>query len=134
MSVRVTQDIAKTLSKELHTIVNEAEIDTLGIITVTGARVAFFTKTNADSSELSAISAAMVNSSNLAVMKLEFGELSDVMLRGTGGFLILRSLSDRFLLVGGTKKIETFTKAAKVLVSHGPLLAEILKDIPDEMY
>ena len=47
MSVRVTQDIAQTLSKELHAIVNEAEIDTLGIITVTGARVAFFTKTNA---------------------------------------------------------------------------------------
>ncbi len=134
MSVRVSQSIAQELSRELHSITNEAEIDTLAIITVTGARVAFFSKTSANAAELSAITAALVNSGQLAAMKLGFESLTDVMVRGNNGFLILRSLSDRFVLVGGTKKITTFTKAAKVLVSHSASLARILEDVPDEMY
>lgn len=133
MSVRVNQKVARGLSSELRLITNEAKIDTLAIITVTGARVAFFSKSNADASELSAIAASLVNSGGLAAKKLGFGELNDVMVRGLSGFIILRSLG-RFVLVGGTKNISTFTKAASTLVAHSQKLQEILVEIPDEMY
>lgn len=134
MSVRVSQTIAQALSKELHAITNEASLDTLAVVTQTGARVAFFTKTSADASELSAIAAALVNAGALASRKLGFDELTDVMVRGKNGFLILRALFGRFVLVGGTSNISAFTKAATVLVNHSKSLSEILKDIPDEMY
>ncbi|MHA2091539.1 MAG: roadblock/LC7 domain-containing protein [Candidatus Kariarchaeaceae archaeon] len=133
MSVRVSQKVARGLSSELREITNEAKIDTLAIITVTGARVAFFSKSNADASELSAIAASLVNSGGLAATKLGFGELNDVMVRGLGGFIILKSLG-RFVLVGGTKNISTFTKAASVLITHSQRLVKILTEIPDEMY
>ena len=133
MSVRVNQKVARGLSTELRAITNEARIDTLAIITVTGARVAFFSKSNADASELSAIAASLVNSGGLAATKLGFGILNDVMVRGDSGFIILRSLG-RFVLVGGTKNISTFTKAASILVQHSASLVDILKEIPDEMY
>ncbi|MHA2403238.1 MAG: roadblock/LC7 domain-containing protein, partial [Candidatus Kariarchaeaceae archaeon] len=127
------QKVARGLSSELREITNEAKIDTLAIITVTGARVAFFSKSNADASELSAIAASLVNSGGLAATKLGFGELNDVMVRGLGGFIILKSLG-RFVLVGGTKNISTFTKAASVLITHSQRLVKILTEIPDEMY
>ncbi|MHA2253973.1 MAG: roadblock/LC7 domain-containing protein [Candidatus Kariarchaeaceae archaeon] len=133
MSVRVNQKVARGLSTELRAITNEAKIDTLAIITVTGARVAFFSKSNADASELSAIAASLVNSGGLAATKLGFGVLNDVMVRGDSGFIILRSLG-RFVLVGGTTNISTFTKAASTLVQHSSTLLDILKEIPDEMY
>lgn len=131
MSVRVSQKVAKGLSEELRIITNEAAIDTLAVITKTGARVAFFSKSSADASELSAIAASVINSGGLATKRLEFGELSDIMIRGRGGFLILKSLN-RFVLVGGTKNIKSFTKAATVLVSHASKLNEILSDIAEE--
>ncbi|MCY3414070.1 MAG: roadblock/LC7 domain-containing protein [Candidatus Heimdallarchaeota archaeon] len=134
MSVRVNQATAQGLSRELHAITNEASLDTLAIVTKTGARVAFFTKTSADASEMSAIAAALVNSGGLASTKLGFSDLTDVMVRGKNGFLILRALGDRFVLVGGTSNIGAFTKAASVLVSHSGKLDDILKHIPDEQY
>lgn len=134
MSVRVNRSIAQSLSRELHQITNEASLETLAIITNTGARVAFFTKTSADASEMSAIAASLVNSGGLASKKLGFKNLTDVMVRGENGFLILRALSQRFVLVGGTSKIDAFTTAAKVLVLHSKVLTDILHDIPDEMY
>ncbi len=129
----MNQKVARGLSTELRAITSEAKIDTLALITVTGARVAFFSKSNADASELSAIAASLVNSGGLAASKLGFGDLNDVMVRGGSGFIILRSLG-RFVLVGGTKNISAFTKAAGVLVSHSQKLMGILKEIPDEMY
>lgn len=107
-------------------------IDTLAVITVTGARVAFFSKSNADASELSAIAASLVNSGGLATNRLGFGQLSDVMVRGKNGFVILKSLGPRFVLVGGTKNIAAFTKAATVLVQHSTVLENILAEIPEE--
>ncbi|MDH5402164.1 MAG: roadblock/LC7 domain-containing protein [Candidatus Heimdallarchaeota archaeon] len=134
MSVRVSESVARGLSAELQAITKEAKIDTLAIITTTGARVAFFSKSRADSSELSAIAASLINSGGLASGKLGFGELNDVMLRGNNGFLILRMLSERFVLVGGTKNIQTFTKSASILVAHAAKISEILSDVPEDMY
>ena len=87
MSVRVNQKVARGLSQELQSITNEANIDTLAVITTTGARVAFFTKSSADASEMSAIAASLVNSGGLAAHRLELGNLSDVMVRGKNGFV-----------------------------------------------
>ena len=134
MSVRVSESVARKLSQELQDITIEASIDTLAIITTTGARVAFFSKSRADSSVTSAITAALVNSGALATDQLGFGTLTDVMVRGDGGFLILRALNERFVLVGGTKQITAFTKAAAVLVKHTPTIIETLNEIPDEQY
>ena len=134
MSVRVSEATARGLSKELQEITNEANLETLAIITTTGARVAFFSKSRANASEMSAITASLVNSGGLASDKLGFGTLTDLMVRGNNGFLILRMLGERFVLIGGTKKIAEFTKSAALLVKATPTLNEILKDVPDEMY
>ncbi len=133
MSVRVNKLIAADLAKELRSITQEAKIDTLAVITKTGARVAFFTKSSADASEFSAISASLQNSGALAVQKLGLGDTTDIMVRGKNGFMILRNL-DRFILVAGARNIETFTSSASILVKHAPKLNTILENIPDDQY
>ena len=89
MSVRVSEATARALSKELQNITNEANLDTLAIITTTGARVAFFSKSRANASEMSAITASLVNSGGLASGKLGFGDLTDLMVRGHLALLTL---------------------------------------------
>ncbi|RMG38705.1 MAG: hypothetical protein D6732_05105 [Methanobacteriota archaeon] len=133
MSVRVDKNTAAKLAKELRAITQEAKVDTLAIITTTGARVAFFTKSTADPSEFSAISASLQNAANLAVSRVGFGETTDIMVRCKSGFLILRNLG-RFILVAGARNIETFTTSASVLVQHSPNIDEILSVIPEDQY
>ncbi len=133
MSVRVDRNTAAKLAKELREITQEAKVDTLAVITTTGARVAFFTKSTADPSEFSAISASLQNAANLAVSRVGFGETTDIMVRCKSGFLILRNLK-RFILVAGARNIETFTSSASVLVQHSPKLNDILEAIPEDQY
>ncbi len=133
MSVRVDKNTAAKLAKELRAITQEAKVDTLAIITTTGARVAFFTKSTADPSEFSAISASLQNSANLAVNRVGFGDTTDIMVRCKSGFLILRNLG-RFILVAGARNIESFTTSASVLVQHSPTIEEILSVIPEDQY
>lgn len=131
MSVRVNQATARELSNELRDITSEAQMDTLAIITVTGARVAFFSKSKADASEFAAIAASVINSGGLAAKRLGMGDLSDVMVRCKNGFVILRAVG-RFVLIGGSKNIKNFTRSAGVLVTHTEKLKQVLSNIPDE--
>jgi predicted regulator of Ras-like GTPase activity (Roadblock/LC7/MglB family) len=133
MSVRVKKEIASNLAKQLHEITNEASVDTLGIFTHTGARVAFFTKSTADAHEFSAIAASLQNAGNLAVGKLNFGEPTDIMVRTKNGFIILRKLGI-FILTAGARNIDAFSKAAQVLLKHSPILKETLDEIPEGQY
>lgn len=133
MSVRVKKETASNLAKQLHEITNEAKVDTLGIFTHTGARVAFFTKSTADANEFSAIAASLQNAGNLAVSKLSFGEPTDIMIRTTNGFVILRKL-DLFILTAGARNIDAFSKAAQVLLKYSPMLKDTLKEIPEAQY
>ena len=133
MSVRVTKEIASELAKELHVITNEAEVDTLGVFTSTGARVAFFTKSTADPNEFAAIAASLQNAASLAVDRLSFGSTKDVMIRTNSGFIILRKMED-FILTAGARNLESFQKAAQTMLKHAPMLKLVLSKIPPGNY
>lgn len=133
MSVRVDKDVAAKLAQELRKITEEAKVDTLGIFTNTGARVAFFTKSTADASEFSAIAASLQNTGNLAINRLNFGETTDIMIRATTGFIILHKLTN-YILTAGARNIDAFQKSAAVLINHSVKLNDILKDIPEGQY
>ena len=134
MSIRVDKQRAMALARVLKQITSESHIDTLAIISHTGARVAFFsTQKDADPHEMCAIGAALSNSGALALEKIGFGKMSDIMIRGSNGFLILKSM-DRFILVGGAKEKQAFMEATQVLLKYANQLSEILKEVPDEEY
>jgi len=133
MSVRVKKEIAAELATLLSAITNEAKVDTIGIFTHTGARVAFFTKSPADPNEFSAIAASLQNAGNLAVNRLNFGEPTDIMVRSKNGFIILRKF-DEFILMAGARNIDVFQKAASVLLAYSPKMKLLLSKIPPGQY
>ena len=134
MSIRVSKHHAMALARVLKMITSESHIDTLAIISQTGARVAFFsTQKDADPHEMCAIGAALSNSGALALQKVGFGNLSDIMIRGNNGFLILKSM-DRFILVGGAREKQAFMEATQVLLKYSKQLSSILEEVPDEEY
>jgi predicted regulator of Ras-like GTPase activity (Roadblock/LC7/MglB family) len=131
MSIKIDRLVAGQLVQELRAITQEANLDTLAIITETGSKIAFFSKTEADPMEMSAIGASVIGVGGLALTRIDFGTLTDVMIRGSNGFLILRKMGP-FTLVGGTNNKEEFINATKVLLEHSVKLHEILKDVEYE--
>ncbi|MHA1401240.1 MAG: hypothetical protein ACTSQE_12900 [Candidatus Heimdallarchaeaceae archaeon] len=124
--MRLEKKIAYALAKELKEITQQAKLDALAVLTATGDRVAFFAgDKKANSTELSAIGAALVAAARLALERLNFAPINDVMVRGRNGLLILKSIGD-FHLIGGTSDIEEFKTAIAVLSSHAPKIADIL--------
>lgn len=124
--MRLERKIAYALAKELKDITQEAKLEALAVLTATGDRIAFYAgDKQANSTELSAIGAALVAAARLALERLAFSPINDVMVRGKNGFLILKSIGD-FHLVGGTSDIEEFKNAIAVLSNHAPQIADIL--------
>ena len=124
--MRLERKIAYALAKELKDITQEAKLEALAVLTATGDRVAFYAgDKKANSTELSAIGAALVAAARLALEKLNFSPINDVMVRGRNGLLILKSIGD-YHLIGGTSDIEEFKTAIAVLSSHAPKIADIL--------
>ena len=124
--MRLERKVAYALAKELRDITQEARLEALAILTATGDRIAFYAgDKKANSTELSAIGAALVAAARLALERLNFSPINDVMVRGNNGFLILMSIGD-FHIVGGTSDIEEFKTAIAVLSSHATKIADIL--------
>ncbi|MCK4844746.1 MAG: hypothetical protein KAS95_03655 [Candidatus Heimdallarchaeota archaeon] len=124
--MRLERKVAYALAKELKDITQEARLEALAILTATGDRIAFYAgDKKANSTELSAIGAALVAAARLALERLNFSPINDVMVRGNNGFLILKSIGD-FHIVGGTSDIEEFKTAIAVLSSHATKIADIL--------
>ena len=130
--MRLEKRIAVALAKELKEITQQAKLEALAVLTATGDRVAFYAgDKKANSTELSAIGAALVAAARLALEKLNFAPINDVMVRGKNGLLILKSIGD-YHLVGGTSDIEEFKTAIAVLSSHAPKIADILSYVQIE--
>ncbi|MHA1222192.1 MAG: hypothetical protein ACTSSG_03835 [Candidatus Heimdallarchaeaceae archaeon] len=124
--MRLERKIAYALAKELKDITQDAKLEALAILTATGDRIAFYAgDKKANSTELSAIGAALVAAARLALERLNFAPINDVMVRGKNGFLILKTIGE-FHLVGGTSDIEEFKNAISVLSNHAPKIADIL--------
>ncbi|MHA1203381.1 MAG: hypothetical protein K9W45_08700 [Candidatus Heimdallarchaeum aukensis] len=124
--MKLERKIAYALAKELKEITQQAKLEALAVLTATGDRVAFYAgDKKANSTELSAIGAALVAAARLALERLNFSPINDVMVRGKNGLLIIKSIGD-FHLIGGTSDIEEFKTAIAVLSSHAPKIADIL--------
>jgi len=124
--MKLERKVAYALAKELKEITQQAKLEALAVLTATGDRVAFYAgDKKANSTELSAIGAALVAAARLALERLNFSPINDVMVRGKNGLLIIKSIGD-FHLIGGTSDIEEFKTAIAVLSSHAPKIADIL--------
>ncbi len=129
MSIKVPPDKAKELVTVLQQITSETQLGALAVVSDAGERVAFFSQDKAiDPVELSAVAAALVSTSKLAIDRLSFNPLQDIILRGSNGFLVLKDLG-RFYLIGGSTDQQSMPITVRSLSQHAPKLAEIMSSI-----
>jgi predicted regulator of Ras-like GTPase activity (Roadblock/LC7/MglB family) len=130
MSIKVPPAQAKQLVGVLQEITSETELGALAIVSEAGERLAFFAQNKAiDPVELSAVAAALVSTSKLAVDRLSLSPLQDIILRGNNGFMVLKDLG-RFYLIGGSTDQKAMPGTVRSLSKHAPQLSEILQQIP----
>jgi predicted regulator of Ras-like GTPase activity (Roadblock/LC7/MglB family) len=111
----LTPEEAEGLSKFLGSITEHSELEALALITREGLRLAFSSVPgyNIDPDLFSSLSAVIMQSSTDAISTLEYGGLSETILRGEDAFIIL-SDAGRFLLMGASRKIEDLSKIVTV--------------------
>jgi len=130
MSIKVPPDKAKELVAVLQQITSETQLGALAVVSEAGERVAFFAQNKSiDPVELSAVAAALASTSKLAVDRLAFSPLQDIILRGVNGFMVLRDLG-RFYLIGGSTDQKSMPIIVKSLSKHAPTLAQIMAAVP----
>jgi len=130
MSIKVPPDKAKELVAVLQQITTETQLGALAVVSEAGERVAFFAQNKSiDPVELSAVAAALASTGKLAVDRLAFSPLQDIILRGVNGFMVLRDLG-RFYLIGGSTDQKSMPLIVKSLSKHGPTLAQIMASVP----
>ncbi|NHJ87055.1 MAG: roadblock/LC7 domain-containing protein [Asgard group archaeon] len=130
MSIKVPPEKAKELVAVLQQITSACSMDALAIVSEAGERVAFFAQNKAiDPVELSAVAAALVSTSKLAVDRLTFSPLQDIILRGANGFLVLKDLG-RFYLIGGSTNQQDMPITVRTLSQHAPKISQIMASIP----
>ena len=130
MSIKVPPAKAKELVAVLQQITSETQLGALAVVSDAGERVAFFAQNkDIDPVELSAVAAALVSTSKLAIDRLGFGPLQDIILRGSNGFLVLKDLG-RFYLIGGSTDQQSMPVTVRSLSQHAPTLSQIMADVP----
>ncbi|HUT81569.1 MAG TPA: hypothetical protein VMZ29_10240 [Candidatus Bathyarchaeia archaeon] len=129
MSIKIPPDKAKELVAVLQLITSETRVDALAVVSDAGERVAFFAQNKSiDPIELSAVAAALASTSKLAVDRLSFSPMQDIILRGSNGFMVLKDLG-RFYLIGGSTDNQAMPAIVKSLSQHAPKISQIMADV-----
>lgn len=129
MSIKVPPEKAKELVEVLQQITSETKLGALAVVSEAGERVAFFAQNKSiDPVELSAVAAALVSTSKLAVDRLSFSPLQDIILRGENGFMVLKDLG-RFYLIGGSTDQQAMPITVRSLSKHAPHLSQIMASV-----
>ncbi|NHJ38731.1 MAG: hypothetical protein FK731_01770 [Asgard group archaeon] len=130
MSIKIPPEKAKELVAVLQQITSETQLGALAIVSDAGERVAFFAQNKTiDPVELSAVAAALASTSKLAVDRLSFSPLQDIIIRGINGFMVLKDLG-RFYLIGGSTDQQSMPIIVKSLSKHAPRLSNIMASVP----
>jgi len=130
MSIKIPPDVAKALVEVLQAITKETQLGALAIVSDAGERVAFFAQNKTiDPVELSAVAAALASTSKLAVERLSFSPLQDIILRGSNGFMVVKDLG-RFYLIGGSTDQKSMPIIVRSLSEHAGKLSQIMASVP----
>ena len=115
----------RDLTEILREVVNYAELEAIAVITKEGLHLAFFAAGKVDSDLLSAISAAILSTGEMAVDKMGFEKLSEVIVRGRSGYIILTD-AGKFVLVGAGREATSLGLSVRVLRAYAKRVTALL--------
>ena len=119
-------EIESRITTILQRVALEVNLYTLALISREGRRIAYYSTTQVDPDLMSAVTAAILNAAEMAVMQMSQGELWEIVVRGSQGFSIVSCAGTSFLLVGAGTHAADLGRVVSVLRDYSKMIAQIL--------
>ena len=127
MLIDLTPELQKKLKTILAKVAEDIGLDALAIFTRDGRNLAYWAKQEkVDPDLLSATTAAMLNIGEQTIQKLEKGELWEVIVKGSRGYVIMTRAGQSLLLTGEGVQEGNLNLVIKLLREAGRSIAAIL--------
>ena len=121
-----SHEIESRITDILQRVALEVNLYTLALITREGRRIAYYSTADVDPDMMSAVSAAILNAAEMAVMQMRQGELWEIVVRGSQGFTITSCAGTSFLMVGAGTHAADLGRVVSVLRDYSKMIAQIL--------
>jgi predicted regulator of Ras-like GTPase activity (Roadblock/LC7/MglB family) len=126
----------KDLQELLRRIEESTGLEALAVVTREGIRLACAVSGNVDSDIFSAATATLVNVGEETLRQLSQGTLTEVILRGSKGFIIIMWASPETLLVGASReqiRLGYYIGLMKIYISRVTKIMETYSLRPEEL-
>lgn len=119
-------EIESKITGILQRVALEVNLYTLALITREGRRIAYYSTTQVDPDLMSAVTAAILNAAEMAIIQMGQGELWEIVVRGSNGFSIVSCAGTSFLLVGAGTHSADLGRVVSILRDYSKMIAQIL--------
>lgn len=101
----------------LREIARECSLGAIAVVSQEGQELAFFAEKGTDQVVMSALASALNSAGQQTVGQIKCGNLDQVIIKGTEGFVILQNL-ERFIVLAASKDIYSLALAMTVLARY----------------
>ncbi|MHA1605358.1 MAG: roadblock/LC7 domain-containing protein [Candidatus Freyarchaeota archaeon] len=115
----------------LQRIEDTTKLEGCAVVTRDGVRIASSASTSVDADMLSAASAAMISTGEMAAMQLNYGNLSDIIIRGDNGHIILTRAGANHMLVAASKDTTQLGLNLGILRRYAKTISEMIGVAPE---
>ena len=109
----------------LRDISRECSLNAIAVVSSEGQELAFFAEQSTDQIVMSALASALNSAGQQTVNQIKCGNLDQVIIKGSEGFVILLNL-DQYIVLAASKDIYTLALAMTVLGKYGKKVYQIL--------
>ena len=125
MIEEMSQEKKTKLLGALRDISRECSLNAIAVVSSEGQELAFFAEKSTDQVIMSALASALNSAGQQTVNQIKCGNLDQVIIKGTEGFVILLNL-DQFIVLAASKDIYSLALAMTVLTKYGKTVYKIL--------
>ena len=121
----LTSEKKSELLNILREISRECDLAAIAIVSAEGQELAFFAEKGTDQVIMSALASALNAAGQKTVGQIKCGDLDQVIIKGTEGFVILQNL-ESFIALAASNEIFSLALAMNVLSKYGKNIYQIL--------
>ncbi|MEM1657653.1 MAG: roadblock/LC7 domain-containing protein [Candidatus Jordarchaeales archaeon] len=117
---------AKRLIRVLQQVEDTTKLEGVAIVNRDGLRVACAESAKVDVDTISTASAAIINTSETTAAQLGHGNVSEVIIKGDSGYLIITRVDDQHFMVASSRDIMRLGLNLGILKRYARSIAELL--------
>ncbi|MHA2362669.1 MAG: roadblock/LC7 domain-containing protein [Candidatus Hodarchaeales archaeon] len=127
MGINLTKDQRQQIMKMLQNVVKKCDLEALALVTKDGFKIEFHSAIETDSELFSSIAASCDNIGSLVCMKMNQGNLKEIIVWGSAGYTLLCPIGSEYILIGASKEMFSLGKTSIILREHAEELPNRLK-------